>query len=208
MRCRPYPLPADDHSPAARAVRWLLSISGAASPRNVDLGHDTTLKGWPWVEGTHSWIEPTAFSLLALKATGQQAHPRGREAVRLLIDRILPDGGCNYGNTAVLGQTLRPHLEPTGVTLLALAGEEDQDGRIGRSLDYALSAVGPETTAQSMGYGLMGLAAHGRLPKPPEEWLARAAERTMQRYTLAPLGPVGPGRSGRSVSIGSNDSTK
>ncbi len=144
------------------------------------------MKGWPWVEGTHSWIEPTAFSLLALKAVGQGAHPRAREAVRLLIDRILPEGGCNYGNTSVLGQMLRPHLEPTGVTLLALAGEEDPDGRISRSLDYALGAVGPETTAASLGYGLIGLAAHGRVPKQLDDWLAQAAERTRRRETPWP----------------------
>jgi hypothetical protein len=183
---RPYPLPADDQTPTARAIRWLLSISGEASARNVDLGHDTTIKGWPWVEGTHSWIEPTAFSLLALKATGQRAHPRAVEAVRLLVDRILPEGGSNYGNTSVLGQLLRPHLEPTGVTLLALAGEKDEDGRIERSLDFARGAVGPETTAQSLGYGLMGLAAHGRLPKAPDAWLAQAAERTRRLATSWP----------------------
>src|ERR1700733_11269793 len=35
---RPYPLPADDTSPTARGVRWLLSIQGETSARNVDLG--------------------------------------------------------------------------------------------------------------------------------------------------------------------------
>ena len=94
---------------------------------------------WPWVLGTHSWIEPTAFNVLALKAAGRGEHPRTREAVRLLVDRLLPTGGCNYGNTTVLGQQLRPHLAPTGLVLLSLAGEQINDSRIAKSLAYLQS---------------------------------------------------------------------
>src|SRR5579864_7727322 len=44
-----------------RAVRWMLQTRGEALPRTPELGHDTTLVGWPWVEDTHSWVEPTAI---------------------------------------------------------------------------------------------------------------------------------------------------
>jgi hypothetical protein len=165
----------------ARATRWIDSIGGKPSEQSEDLGHDTTLIGWPWVEGTHSWGEPTAFSVLALKATGQHDHPRTREAVRLLIDRLLPEGGANYGNTFVLGQKLRPHLEPTGVVLAALAGEEDPSGRLEKTITYAETNIGPNTTAASLAFVLMGLAAHGKLPAQSNAWLAGAAEATRRR---------------------------
>ena len=165
-----------------RAIAWMLTIEGKPAPRNPDMGHDTTLVGWPWVEGTHSWIEPTAWCLLALKAVGKATNLRAREAVQLLVDRQLPDGGCNYGNTFVLGQELRAQLEPTGLTLLALVDESDASGRLEKSLAYAKSQIGPETTAASLAYGLMGLAAHLQFPYvEADTWLAAAAKRTRAR---------------------------
>ena len=113
------------------AQKWLLSVAGLTGPRIPEIGHDTSLAGWPWVVGTHSWQEPTAWSVLALKAVGLNDHPRTREGVRMLVDRFLESGGCNYGNTAALGQVLRPHVEPTGLTLVALGGENIQDPRLG-----------------------------------------------------------------------------
>jgi hypothetical protein len=187
--------------PIERAVNWILSIAGKPLPRTHELGHDTTLRGWPWVEGTHSWMEPTAYCVLALRATGRGGHARTREAVRLLIDRLLPQGGCNYGNTMVLGQWLRPQLEPTGLALLALTGEADVDGKVARSIDYAAKQVGPDTTAFSLALGLMGLAAHDRWPKQSPAWLEQATARNAslamgvprrQFVALAALGPRSP----------------
>lgn len=159
------------------AVQWLLEAKGNAFARNKTMGHDTTLVGWPWVIGTHSWIEPTALAVLALKAAGRGDHPRTREGVRLLRDRLLPEGGCNYGNTTVLGQLLRPHIEPTGLALLALHGETDDDGRIGRSLDWLQSVLSPQTAAASLAYGVWALARYQRASPDANGWLAGAANR-------------------------------
>jgi hypothetical protein len=142
------------------------------------------------VQGTHSWVEPTALAVLALQASEMGRHPRTVEAVRLLNDRLLDDGGCNYGNTFVLGQELRPHVQPTGLCLWALAGVQ-QDPRIARSLDYLTEEVATQLATASLSYGLLGLAAHGRRPGGAETYLARAAERTLRRapsaYRLALL---------------------
>lgn len=174
-----------------RAVRWTLAIAGKPLDRWEDIGHDTMLVGWPWVEGTHSWLEPTAFAVLALKATGRDDHPRTREAVRLIIDRLLPDGGCNYGNTFVLGQRLRPQIEPSGIALAAAAGEEDRSGRLARTTDYVHDALSPNTTAASLSFGLLGLGATGRTPSAANMWLEAAARRALERdrspYKLALL---------------------
>jgi hypothetical protein len=189
------------HIPTVRALNWLLASSGEKIERSAALKHDSTLQGWSWVDGTHSWLEPTAFAVLALKACGLERHPRTREGVRLIVDRLLPSGGCNYGNTEVFGQTLRPHMLPSGLALTALAGESDPSGRLDRTLTYVADAVGPETTAASLGWAVIGLAAHGRLPNGFERWLETAAERTTQRgaslprltlLTLAALGSETP----------------
>ncbi len=143
------------------AVNWLLQQQGETIPPRADnIGHDTMLVGWPWVQGTHSWLEPTAFALLALKAAGKSDHPRAREAAKLLADRLLPEGGCNYGNTFILGQQLRPHVQPTGLVMLALADEHIDDDRVAASLEFLNRELPKQRSAASYAYAAMGLAAH------------------------------------------------
>jgi hypothetical protein len=184
------------------AINWMLTLKGKPAERSGDaVGHDTTLIGWPWVESTHSWLEPTAWAVLALKSCGMGAHPRAREGVRVMIDRLLPEGGCNYGNTYVLGQKLVAHLEPTGLILTALAGENDSSGRLQKTITFAADSIGPTTTAQSLSYVLIGLAAHGRLPSKADAWLEASATLVRQRpstqlrlalMAVAALGARGP----------------
>jgi hypothetical protein len=147
-----------------RATRWCLQHAGKTGPQRRQIGHDTTLAGWPWAAGTHSWLEPTCLGVLALKATGLHDHPRTREGVRLLVDRLLPDGGANYGNTLVLGQALLPHVQPTGLAMSALAGEDTHDPRIEKSLAYLARSLAPEMGASSLAHAVLGLDAWHRRP--------------------------------------------
>ncbi len=174
-----------------RAIDWLVGVEGSIAERVDGRNEDPSVKGWPWVEGTHAWVEPTAMSLLALEHTGHAQHPRAVSAVRLLHNRLLEDGGCNYGNTIVLGQTLRPHLQPTGVCLLALAGSDDFTGRVAKAIDYLARELSSHTTTESLAYGLMGLAAQNQWPSQGIDWLASGYRRTLERgaapYKLALL---------------------
>lgn len=194
-------LHVDYASAMDRALEWMLATEGTLPDRVELAGHDTTVHGWPWVAGTYSWVEPTALNLLALKHTRYARHQRAREAVLLLVNRLLASGGCNYGNTVVFGQTLRPHLQATGVCLLALADEEDTTGRIGRSVDYLRRELSEQTATASLCYGLLGLAAQGAFPAGADDWLQAAAQRTLARggssyqlalLALASLGPTCP----------------
>jgi hypothetical protein len=160
-----------------KGLAWISAMHGQSLARSAEMGHNTTLDGWPWAEGTHSWLEPTAFHLLAYRAVHQANHPRAKEAIKLLIDRQLPSGGCNYGNTVVLGQTLRPHVQPTGIAMLALAGENDSSGRLEKSLTWLAWSLNTRTTAASLGWALQGLSAHGREVANADELLAAAAKR-------------------------------
>jgi hypothetical protein len=173
----------------SRAINCILSLHGRTMESLADVGHNPRLDGWPWVAGTHPWSEPTAINLLALKATGRAEHPRARDAVAMLIDRLLPEGGSNYGNTTVLGQMLRAHIEPTGLVTTALAGEVDSSGRLERSLDYLERLVGETRAAASLAYALLGLTAHNRRPKQADAWLAAAA-RESSSWQRSPLRKV------------------
>jgi uncharacterized protein (DUF362 family) len=121
-----------------RGAAALLGLRG----RDLDLKEDqdvndvdSRLIGWPWAEGNFSWVEPTAWAVLALKRAGQGRHPRVPEGEKLLLDRVLEEGGVNYGNRRIFGITLEPIPGPTALLLLALQGHA-ADPRLGKSLAY------------------------------------------------------------------------
>ena len=152
---------SEAHEPhCSRGVLFLLSTTGHHFRKGPDAptGHDPSIPGWPWIDGTHSWIEPTALGVIALTATGHGQHDRVHEAIRMMLDRQLPHGGWNYGNTTVYGRELHPMPESTGAALAGLAGQAEQ-GTVARSLDYLQGEVDRLRTPISLGWGLLGLAA-------------------------------------------------
>lgn len=145
-----------------RAVAWLLELRGETLPPSDILGHDVTLVGWPWVRGTHSWVEPTAVAVLGLRAAGHNDHPRVQEAERLLLNRQLPAGGFNYGNTTVLDQTLLAHAQPSALALWALS---PSDRAAVQKTKAFLQRQWPEITGvSSICYTIIALAAQGVVP--------------------------------------------
>jgi hypothetical protein len=148
-----------------KSIHFLLSTTGNHFAHRADepAGHDTSLKGWPWVAGTHSWIEPTAMSMIALKATGYSRHDRVSEAVRMLLDRQLLHGGWNHGNSFVYGRELRPTPDGTGAALAALAGMVDRH-HVPRAIDYLQGERDRLRTPISLGWTLIGLAAWNLWP--------------------------------------------
>lgn len=164
-----------------RGTSWLLATRGRRLPFRPDVhGHDRRLQGWPWVDGTHSWLEPTAYAILALRMVGKNNHARTREGVKLLWDRALPGGGWNYGNKRVLGNTLRPFPETTGIALAALAGEPNEP-QIGASIDYLTRELPRVHSPLTLGWGLIGLSAWDARPTEAQEWLERSALFNPQR---------------------------
>lgn len=162
----------------SRAVRFLLATAGTHWEKKADspITHDTSIRGWPWIADTHSMVEPTSMSLLALRATGLGGHERAREASRMLMDRQLPKGGWNYGNTLVYGQELYPQVENTGLALCALAGDVSQE-EVRSSLDYLDGSIQRLRTPLSLGWGILGLGAWGRRPVRARDWIMESIER-------------------------------
>ncbi|MCA9481876.1 MAG: hypothetical protein KC545_16145, partial [Nitrospira sp.] len=58
----------------------------------------------------------------------------------MLIDRQLPHGGWNSGNTLVFGKELLPLPECTGIALQALAGNTERP-LVEHSLSYLLDQL-------------------------------------------------------------------
>jgi hypothetical protein len=173
------------------ARNWLLGFEGRPIPITPEnrgvLGHDSTLIGWPWVEKTHSWLEPTALAILALCREGLGDHTRVGRGARLILDRAVAGGGWNYGNKAVFGQPLRPQPAPTGIALLALAASRraNPSPAVSRALDYLHETLPRLRAAVSLGWGVIGLRAHDACPAGAGSWLADAYEQFTGRPDAA-----------------------
>jgi hypothetical protein len=165
-----------------RAGRFLLTTTGRhwQRPSDAPYEHDTALQGWPWIAATHSWVEPTALAILALRIAGRGEEARVKEGARLLLDRQIPRGGWNYGNTRIFGQELFPFPESTGLALNALRGMAPQ-GQVRKSLDYLTTRLREVRTPLALGWGLMGLAAWGEAPDGAQAWIGECLER-QKRY--------------------------
>ena len=161
-----------------RATGYLLEISGNHWNRTPDehLEHDTSIRGWPWILGMHSFVEPTAMALMALERTGHAGHPRFLEGIRMIMDRQLPGGGWNYGNTKVYGTELFPFIDTTGMALTAVAGSASKES-VKNSLDYLRAQSENCRTPLSLGWALFGLGAWGILPTESNMWIEETLSR-------------------------------
>jgi len=164
-----------------RAANRLLRTEGRILPRNDPaaalFGHDVTAVGWPWVEGTHSWVEPTAMAILALCREGLASHSRVDAGIHLLLDRSLKRGGWNFGNSVVFGRELRPQPGPSGLALLALAARRADSPECRRGIDYLRATLGEIRTCVSLSWGVLGLRAWDACPREAESWLAESYQR-------------------------------
>lgn len=159
------------------AIRFLLNSSGKhyKNPEQNIFGHDTSIKGWSWIDDTHSWVEPTALALFALGATGNGDHGRADEARKMLMDRQLTQGGWNYGNTSVFDQELRPLPDSTGMALAALSGRIESG--LGKSLSYLNEKVVDLSTPLSLAWGIIGLSAYNLRPDGITDLIARCLDK-------------------------------
>lgn len=135
---------------------------------------DASLIGWPWVEGTYSWVEPTSLALLALRAAARRDGAvssdrrfadRVGTAERMLVDRVAPGGGWNYGNTRVLGQDLVPYPDTTAWALLALrsaGARREVAPAVAAGLHRLPTLLDGNRSSLARALGALALRAHGR----------------------------------------------
>lgn len=142
------------------------------------------LQGWPWVRDTFSWVEPTAWCLLAMKKadaalTGRATAARVQEAEKLLVDRVCMTGGWNYGNASSMGQDLRAYVPTTAIGLLAM-----QDRRGERAVQQSVTFLVQERLSERSASALSLTAICLRVCDLPtndvEEQLVEAVRRSEQ----------------------------
>jgi hypothetical protein len=152
---------------ATPVLQRLVAGKGLAFEPSEEVRQDNRLQAWPWVDGTFSWVEPTAWCLLALKkwrsAAGAAAGPRIDEAERLLADRVCAGGGWNYGNATVLAKALPAYVPTTALALLALQDRRGLDA-VRQSADFLVREAESEASALSLGLATIALTVFGRLP--------------------------------------------
>ncbi len=158
-------------------ISWLLSTHGHLLSGEKGLRLNTKARGWPWLEGNSSWVEPTAYALIALKLAMRiplsppllkgdlgGVSRRIQDAEALLFDTMCEGGGWNYGNNRVLGVNLRPYLSTTALTLVALQGCEENEKvhkAIQQSLNYIKASVSLELSVLSLAWSIICLDIYG-----------------------------------------------
>lgn len=169
---------------SAAHTRTLTALQhGLASVKGVRLepadgGQDNTLQAWPWVRDTFSWVEPTAWCLLALKLLPAAMRDRDwsarvDEAERLLNNRMCSGGGWNYGNASTLGQDLRPYVPTTAAGLLALQ-DAGTNPSVTASARRLVDLRTSERSTLALSLTALALRVHGLDPTDVEERLAEA----------------------------------
>ena len=150
--------PAAELQPVANK---LLAVEGKVVRLDTsDAGDiDAGLLGWPWAEDTFSWVEPTAWACLALRAVGLGGHPRVQEGLRLLLDRAFDHGGANYGSRMILGKQTEPIPGSTAVLLLALQGVTDTP-RIDAAKGYLRVVAEKTADLETLAWIKLALSVH------------------------------------------------
>ncbi len=116
----------------AEGKLWSRLLQSWHGRSGVVVRQNHALRGWSWIPGTASWIEPTAEALILLRNIPEQFYPKGAGRRKqlgeaMLYDRVCPGGGWNAGNPMVYGVPGEPRIGPTAWALLALMDHLNQE---------------------------------------------------------------------------------
>jgi Squalene-hopene cyclase C-terminal domain len=183
----------DQRQHALRAAKWILTQEGkkpgwiAALVFRLSLVRQTVeldpyLSGWPWTAGAFSWVEPTSYSLMALKKlkaslARTNCEERIRQGEMLIYDRMCENGGWNYGNSRVLGEALWPYPDVTAVALIAL-----QDRAANEANQTSVRALGAmmreAASGTALGWGTLCLTLYNQDVREWKKMLVKNFEKT------------------------------
>jgi hypothetical protein len=153
----------------------LIASKGVSVEPDPLIPQDGRLQGWSWTEGTFSWVEPTAWSVLVLKQRLTYGpYPDAAERIRvgeqMLKDRECQGGGWNYGNSAVYSQDLQPYVPTTALSLLALQDRRNE-GVVTRGLRRLQEDMLGERSAVALSLAIICLRVHDLPADVPEKVL-------------------------------------
>lgn len=183
----------DQREHALRAAKWILTQEGrkpgwvasllvqlSLVKKMTEL--DPYLSGWSWTAGAFSWVEPTSYSLMAVKKlkrslAGTNCEERIRQGEMLIYDRMCENGGWNYGNSKVLGEALWPYPDVTAVALIALqdraTNEANQTSL--RALDVMMQESASGT---ALSWGILCLTLYNQDVREWKKILVKNFEKT------------------------------
>ncbi len=140
-----------DSSKLRACVSRLLTLKGT-SDKGV---------GWAWTDGTFSWVEPTCYALLALKAAGQTRHPRVVEAERMLEARACSTGGWNQGLLTVFYEQPTALAVQTALGILALQDRSEWRASIVKAAEFLRPDVGAHPSVLTLAWTVLAMNAIG-----------------------------------------------
>jgi hypothetical protein len=164
---------------------WRRFLQRLRPPSQVAM--NDSYRGWGWTPRTSSWVEPTAFALMALHAAAPENLPANASqrrdlAIALLYDRMCPGGGWNCGNPRVYGVDGVALVLPTCWALLALREAPEKPGR-SLSLTWLQKEFVKIKTAGSLAVARITLEDYG--VEPPQ------AKRNLREWTAQELAEEG-----------------
>ena len=143
---------------AQAAIAPLLALKG--DPGGLSAGtYNASIQGWAWVDGTFSWVEPTAWAVISLQRQGLDGNARCVDGLRLLIDRQCSDGGWNSGTPDVLGAELPGYLYAAGLCAMALPPGDSVD----KALKFA-EGVRSAPSVMNLSFAVLARLRHGLDP--------------------------------------------
>jgi hypothetical protein len=159
-------------------VDALIDFKGEATRRGPEDKQNNSLQGWSWITGTFSWLEPTAWAVIALKRLDRaRGNHRIEVGERLIADRACYDGGWNYGNAWALDKQLPGHVPTTALGLLAMRDRKSL-GVVKRALQFLELRKTAERAALSLGLTKIALASYGSESASVDDVLADQWKRT------------------------------
>src|SRR6266404_10598 len=183
----------DQREHALRAAKWILTQEGRKPGWVTSLlvwlslvkkmGElDPYLSGWPWTAGAFSWVEPTSYSLMALKKLeqmldGTNVEARIQQGEMLIYDRMCKGGGWNYGNSKVMGEALWPYPDVTAVALIAL--QDRRASEANQTSLHLLDKMAREAdSGMALGWGILCLTLYNEDVRELKKVLAKNFEKT------------------------------
>ncbi len=140
---------------AGREGHWLWRWKFRWFDRQVKF--DTSKYGWPWIDGTLSWVAPTALAVIAHRVWNHPS-PRVEHGMSMLLDRACSSGGWNAGNSEAFGVSLTAHPDFTAMGLIALRACDVQAHPIVRSAeDYLSNRLAASEATYSLAWALLAL---------------------------------------------------
>lgn len=173
-----------------RGLGWLSSLLYRLAPSKLAAQLNPDLKGWSWTPGAFSWVEPTAYALIALKKLrpslrGTQAEERIRQGELMLYDRMCEGGGWNYGNSKVLGENLPPYPDTTALALIALQDRHEEANRLSlQALRRMLTGI---ESGLALSWSILCLSLYNQ---QVSQWRERLASRYAKAGFLGEIKPI------------------